>query len=142
MSVRLGPISATFLGNAEIARDPARYSGTIRGHGRDRTSGSGSTGEIRYALVDEGERTRVDIDVTASLTGTLAQFGRLGLVNDLVRRLTDAFSANLQARLRPGEPGGAAGEALAQPARLDLASMLLAVIGARLRLIANRLRGR
>ncbi len=48
MSVKLGPISASFAGSAAIERDDAALRGMIRGAGSDRGTGSRTKGEVTY----------------------------------------------------------------------------------------------
>jgi carbon-monoxide dehydrogenase small subunit len=98
--VKLGPISAEFRGVAQIERDARMHSGRIQGAGSDARSNSATRGDLRYRLIaiDEGS-TRVEIAIAYRLTGTLAQFGRAGLVQDLAARLTAAFAQNVEARL-------------------------------------------
>jgi aerobic carbon-monoxide dehydrogenase small subunit len=105
MSVRLGPISASFDGSAVIEREDAALRGVIRGAGRDRGTGSRTKGEVAYRLEpeDEGRQTRVLLSVEYSLQGALAQFSRSGIARDLGRRLVADFASNLNARLA-GEP--------------------------------------
>ena len=67
------------------------------------------------------------------LTGPLAQFGRSGMVRDLVRRIGEAFAQNIDAEL--AEPGGLA----ATTRRHTLALQLLAD---RVRAMMSRLLGR
>ena len=50
MSVKLGPISASFAGSAGIERDDAALRGVIRGAGSDRGTGSRTKGEVAYRL--------------------------------------------------------------------------------------------
>ena len=42
---------------------------------------------------------KVSKTIRVLLVGPLAQFGRSGIVNDLVSRITEAFARNLEARL-------------------------------------------
>ena len=87
LSIRLGPITGAFTGEARVIRDQAKQRGTVLGAGRDRLSASRATAEIEYALAAEqaGAATRVDITVRTLLFGPLAQFGRSAIVDDLVR---------------------------------------------------------
>ena len=100
MTVKLGPITATFSGEAHIARDDAARRGSISGGGRDRFTRSRVAAELAYAVhpAPGPGGTQVDIDVRALLTGPLAQFSRGGIVEDLAARLTHMFAANLERR--------------------------------------------
>ncbi|HZU89827.1 MAG TPA: 2Fe-2S iron-sulfur cluster-binding protein [Stellaceae bacterium] len=137
LRIKIGPIAAEFAGTAEIERDPADHSGTIRGNARDRRSNSATRGVIRYRLrrAEEGA-TRIDLSVGYTLTGTLAQFSRSDLVQDIGRRLVRAFGENLEARLAaPDRPVMAAAE-------LNAGALLISVLLARLRRWLASWRGR
>ncbi len=99
ITVKMGPISAAFAGEAIIQFDDAKQSGSISGQGRDGGSGSSVRGEVRFALTPTATGTHIDITVGYAITGMLGQFARAGIVNDLASRLTEDFAANLQARL-------------------------------------------
>jgi carbon-monoxide dehydrogenase small subunit len=100
MAVKLGPITANFTGRARITRDDSTRSGVIVGSGNDKGGGSRAAGEVEYAVRHAGSgQTRVDLTIRALLAGPLAQFGRSGIVDDLVTKMTERFSANLEARL-------------------------------------------
>jgi carbon-monoxide dehydrogenase small subunit len=101
MTVKLGPISANFNGEARISRDDAARRGSISGGGRDRLTHSRVAGELTYTISpgSEGVNTRVDIDVRALLAGPLAQFGRSGIVEEVAARLGRTFAANLERQM-------------------------------------------
>jgi carbon-monoxide dehydrogenase small subunit len=104
--VKLGPISADFLGAARIERDVDTLSGRIVGIGSDQRSRSSTQGEIRYRLVpsEQGAATRVELSIGYSLKGMLAQIARDGLVRDLAARLTADFARNLDRHLSGKAP--------------------------------------
>jgi uncharacterized protein len=100
MNVKLGPIVAAFKGQGKMELDHAAKSGVVSGQGNDRKSGSRVKGQARFVLVPVGESaTRVDVTVVYSITGSLAQFSRGGIVRELATRMTEAFADNLKARL-------------------------------------------
>jgi carbon monoxide dehydrogenase subunit G len=123
-SVKLGPIAATFSGNAEVAFDEAAHKGEIAGSGSDRRSGSRARAAVSFALVDDNAGTRVDILADYSLAGTLAQFNRGGIVRDVAQRLTAQFAETLQIALAAVTP---------TPAPVDAGKLLARVIWGRLR---------
>jgi carbon-monoxide dehydrogenase small subunit len=106
LRVKIGPIAATFSGEARVERNPADLSGRITGIGNDRRSRSSTQGEIRYRLmpIERGATTRVDLSIGYTLTGMLAQVGRPGLVRDLAARLIAEFAGNLDRRLSGASP--------------------------------------
>ena len=100
MAVKLGPITANFTGRARITRDDKKRSGVIIGSGKDKGGGSRAAGEVEYAVRDAGTgQTAVDLTIRALLAGPLAQFGRSGIADELVTKMTERFSNNLEARL-------------------------------------------
>ena len=107
MAVKLGPITANFTGRARITRDDNSRSGVIVGSGNDKGGGSRAAGEVEYAVRDAGSgETTVELTIRALLAGPLAQFGRSGIVDDLVNKMTERFAANLEARLSGLAPAG------------------------------------
>jgi carbon-monoxide dehydrogenase small subunit len=134
--IKIGPIAAEFEGAADAVRDVSAHSGSIQGSARDARSNSATRGEIRYALVEEkaGAATRVDVDVSYTLTGTLAQFGRSSIVQDIAQRMTAAFAQNLQARLDQGDggPGGSL-QGQAPAVELDAGSLFFSVLWKRIK---------
>jgi aerobic carbon-monoxide dehydrogenase small subunit len=139
MRVKIGPIAAEFRGVADIERDEGSYSGRIVGAGSDVRSSSATRGMISYRLLPtaDGQSTQVALTIGYTLTGTLAQVGRAGIVQDVALRLTAAFAQNLEARL-----GGKAAADLPQAdAGLDAGSLMLSVIAGRFREFFKRLFG-
>lgn len=120
MRVKLGPIVAAFAGEGELVMNDATYTGTIRGQGMDRKNNSRVRAEVEFKATEQGAATRVDIAVDFSLTGTLAQFSRGALVEEITQRLSAEFARNLEARLaaattptgRPAEIPAKTGETL------------------------------
>jgi len=108
MTVRFGPIRAAFAGEARLRREPSGDAGRLTGGGSDARSGSRAKGEVRWRLVPQQDgRTRVDVELLYQLGGSLAQFGRGGLVADFAERLTKTFAGNVEARLTGAEPAKA-----------------------------------
>jgi aerobic carbon-monoxide dehydrogenase small subunit len=138
LAIKLGPIAATFDGEARVVRDAATQRGMILGAGRDRLGASRASGELEYQLRPEqgAAATRLDITVRALLLGPLAQFGRSGIVSDLASRITDMFARNLERRMA-GVPD-AADEATA----LRAGSLLSAAIAQRMKKALARLLGK
>lgn len=151
LKVKLGPIAAAFVGEADLERNDEVYRGTLRGSGRDGRSGSRAKGEVVYQLAEEndGAATGVDVTVDYSLAGSLAQFSRVGIVNDLAQRLSAEFARNLEDRLARAtgtQPGGAGTQDTGQgpapmpetAAELRAGKLLWSVIWARIRRFFRR----
>ncbi len=99
ISVKLGPIAATFEGRAELTRDDAAMAGTIEGRGVDRRGGNRGQVKLVYAVEPHERGTGVAIDADVNLSGAIAQFGRSGLISEMSSRLIDEFVACLEAKL-------------------------------------------
>jgi carbon monoxide dehydrogenase subunit G len=99
LSVKLGPMTASFEGKATIAADPGSRSATIDGRGVDKKGGSRGQVKVVYEIVEEGTGSRVKVDADVTLSGPVAQFGRTGLINEMSRRLIGDFVSCLEAKL-------------------------------------------
>src|SRR6201991_2024504 len=100
ITVKLGPIVASFAGDGEMKLDDTAWRGSVIGGGVDRKSASRVKGEASFSLDDPTPReTRVDVKVDYAIAGSLAQFSRGGIVKELATRMTDAFAQNLKAKL-------------------------------------------
>jgi carbon monoxide dehydrogenase subunit G len=100
VSVKLGPLAATFDGSAKVTPDPATRTGLIDGKGSDRRGGSRGAVKVTYALVEDGpSSTKVSVDADVTLSGAAAQFGRGGLINEMSQRLISEFVACCEAKL-------------------------------------------
>jgi carbon-monoxide dehydrogenase small subunit len=127
-TVKLGPIAASFSGEARIERNDENYSGVILGGGQDARASSRATGEIEYRLsaLAAGAATKVDLEIRALIAGPLAQFGRGGIVEDLTKRIVDVFSRNIEAGL------SGHGDRVVSDTSLQAGSLLKDLVKARL----------
>jgi carbon monoxide dehydrogenase subunit G len=100
VSVKLGPMTAAFEGDATITPDPEARSAHISGKGVDKRGGSRGQVNVDYSLSDaDGAGTRVAIEADVTLSGPAAQFGRTGLINEISKRLIGEFVDCLEAKL-------------------------------------------
>lgn len=117
--VQLGPIKAAFAGDAEVTRDEATHSGTIKGAGRDGKNASRVNASVEYQLLSvDDHTTRITLKVDYSMTGTLAQFSRGGIVKEIAASITKIFAGNLEKMLAANAapaPASIPGEAAAAP---------------------------
>jgi carbon-monoxide dehydrogenase small subunit len=135
-TAKVGPIRAAFNGVAQIEPDDATRTGRILAAGLDASGGSRAACEIAYELHaqsgdEAGERTTVNVVMGALLAGPLAQFGRSGIVEDLVAQITATFATNIAANLN--------GEATREAQPLEAGSLLTRVLLRRLRSFLQRL---
>jgi carbon monoxide dehydrogenase subunit G len=140
MKIKVGPITASFAGKAIVERDEQNFSGTVEGSGADSGSSSRAKATMRYALtpLEGGMVTEVAIEADIVLSGSLAQFGRSDIINDISARLTDAFVSNLQTRLAAGAEGS---ETVPSPKEIDAISLVVFVLWKRFLRFLGRLRG-
>jgi carbon monoxide dehydrogenase subunit G len=141
MSVKVGPMAATFSGNIAIDSHRENWSCVVSGKGADSGSGSRASGSLTYSLADGSTpaTTRVDIVSDINLAGPLAQFSKGPIVQEIANRITAAFVANFESRLSAGP--GSGDTAVASPAALtppqqqplDAGGLLWAVLRDRLR---------
>lgn len=99
LAVKMGPMSAAFEGKCVVEPDPATMSATIQGRGVDKKGGSRGQVKVLYRVSAEGDGSRVEVDADISLSGPAAQFGRVGLINEMSKRLIDEFVGCLEAKL-------------------------------------------
>jgi carbon monoxide dehydrogenase subunit G len=104
LSVKLGPMAASFEGKAIVTPDPATRSATIDGKGVDRSGGSRGQVKLSYSIVPEGNGSKVSVHADVSLSGPVAQFGRTGLINEMSKRLIGEFVQCLEAKLAAETP--------------------------------------
>jgi carbon-monoxide dehydrogenase small subunit len=132
MAVKLGPITASFRGTATLQRDEDAYRGEIAGAGADGTGASRARGRVVYSVAptNDGAAAHIDLVLDFALQGVLAQFGRSGLVKDLVRRLVREFAGNLAASL--------GGENTPAPRALRVGALGWSVLWTRLKALFRR----
>lgn len=101
MTVKLGPVKANFTGEATIIPDEAAQSGVINGLGSDKKHGARAKGKVVYHLeeAEGGAATLVKVVVDYTISGTLAQFARGGIVDAVAAQITRDFAENLNAEL-------------------------------------------
>lgn len=142
VTVKLGPMSFSFEGEATVSVDEADHSGVIEGKGTDRKGGSRGSVRVRYALAPVGtaddrpsdaptpERTRVSLETDLTLAGPAAQFGRTGLIEEVSKRLLGELARCLEARLAAATPEAAAA---IRAADVGAGSLLVGAMTERLR---------
>ena len=99
VSAKLGPLTASFEGEATVVADPATHSASIKGKGVDKRGGSRGRMSVVYQLKETDGGTEVDIEANVNLAGAAAQFGRSGLIREISNRLIGEFAECLEAKL-------------------------------------------
>ena len=139
VSVKLGPMTAGFEGEASVTSDAEALTGRISGKGIDKRGGSRGQVKVDYAVspADGGSQVVVDADITIS--GAAAQFGRTGLINQMSQRLIMDFVACLEAKLEASDQEAAAG---IEAADVKGVSLLASTVGSNLSSGVKKLFGR
>jgi len=101
MKVSLGPMKISFNGDGNVVLDTENWVGRLSGGGRDVGSGSTAEGEVEWrVLPGEASGSSIRVNLSWRLSGSLAQFNRAGLVQDVIQRLASIFVSNLEASLK------------------------------------------
>ncbi|MGB0683222.1 MAG: 2Fe-2S iron-sulfur cluster-binding protein [Magnetovibrionaceae bacterium] len=122
ISVKMGPMGASFTGTGHLVLDDAEHKGQLTGEGHDALSHTTAQGDVTFhATASRDGGTTVGIELAYALKGPLAQFSRGGIARDLANRLTGLFAANLEKALTSGETPSPQQEAAAG---LNLSSLV------------------
>ena len=108
ISVRLGPMTAGFEGQATVSSDAANHTGHIAGKGVDRRGGSRGQVAVDYSISANDGGSAVSVDADIKISGAAAQFGRTGLINQISQRLIQDFVNCLEAKLEAEDQAAAA----------------------------------
>lgn len=130
VEAKLGPMTATFEGDATVTPNEETKSGHISGKGADRRGGSRGQVAVDYRLEPDGDGTHVYVDADVTLSGSAAQFGRTGLIKEISNRLVADFVLCLEGKLGAEtiEEAQAVTAADVKPAGLLLSSLWAAVV--------------
>ena len=99
VEAKLGPITATFDGEAAVVSDAVARTGTVSGKGVDRRGGSRAQLTVAYELEPIAGGTRVSVDADVVLSGAAAQFGRIGLLKEMTGKIIGEFVHCVEAKL-------------------------------------------
>ena len=104
-----GSVRAQFIGEASCTRDQLNKTGAVIGGGRDSLSNSRASGELQFRMSSGQQHSTVlDINLTSTLQGILAQFSRPAIVNDFASFIIEEFCEKLSRRLQNSGKNGAA----------------------------------
>ncbi len=115
--VKVGPMSMTYKGQAEIAdRDDAARSAAMRVQARESRGQGTANAAVQIKLAEEGGGTRATLATELKLSGRAAAMGR-GVITDVSQALVSEFAENLARMLSPqSDAGDGAGEQSSEPA--------------------------
>jgi hypothetical protein len=101
VSVRLGPVSLTFKGQARFEDvDDAARAARVKADGKDAKGRGGANATVDFAVEPGEGGSTVNIHTKLMLSGPVAQYGRgVGMVQALATQLIDQFADALKAEL-------------------------------------------
>lgn len=99
VSAKLGPMTATFEGDAKVTADHDTMTGAVTGKGVDKSGGSVGQVKVAYQVEPIESGTQVTVDADVILSGPAAQFGRTGLIKEMSNRLIAEFVQCVEAKL-------------------------------------------
>jgi len=105
VSAKVGPFQASFEGEAKVKYDEDTKKVEFDGKGVDRKGASRGKMTMSCTLLPEGNATRVDVSADVQLSGSIAQFGRTGLVTEIANQLVAEFVKNAEIELGNRNPG-------------------------------------
>jgi carbon monoxide dehydrogenase subunit G len=132
MSVKVGPMAAAFDGEVAIESRPQEWTAIVSGKGADARSSSRATGAMTYRLSEGGSpgATRVDVASDINLAGSLAQFGKGAVMQEVANRITAEFVRNFERGLSTapgaGEASPSQSPSASQP--LDAGNLLWSIV--------------
>jgi len=132
VTVRLGPVTAAFEGEATIAEaDRGSRTARIDASGIDRRGNNRARASIAYEIHERDNGSHVRLHGTIRLTGALAQMGRGGIVQDVADRLTAQFAEQLRDKLtRSGHAADTDADVREPPRAIEGTRLAWAVIAA------------
>lgn len=114
VTVKLGPVTASFEGEATITEtDHEARLARIEASGIDRHGNNRAKASIAYEIQERDGGSQVRLQGTIRLTGTLAQMGRSGIIQDVADHLTAQFAENLREKL--AQRGHEVGDKVQEP---------------------------
>ncbi len=99
VTAKLGPMTATFEGEATVESDDEARAGKVDGRGVDRKGGSRGQVKVSYRVEPHDDGSQVTIDASVTLSGAAAQFGRTGIIKEMSNRLLGDFVECVEAKL-------------------------------------------
>ena len=129
VSAKVGPFQASFEGEAKVEYDEDAKKVEFDGKGVDRKGASRGKMSMLCTLLPEGNATRVDVTADVQLSGSIAQFGRTGLLTEIANQLVAEFVKNAEAELGNRSTGASGTNSL--PIDASTKDVLQAPLGSR-----------
>ena len=107
VSAKVGPFQASFEGEADVSYNDADHSVQLEGKGVDRRGASRGKATMVCGLTANGNVTQVAVEADVQLSGTIAQFGRTGLITEIANVIVADFVRNAEAEITSASPEAA-----------------------------------
>lgn len=99
MSVKVGPLSATYAGTVSFTLDDAAKAATVHAKGQGKAGmGSADMRMISNVIALSDSETRVTVDADLTVSGILAQFGR-GMIEQVSKKMFGDFTSAVKQEL-------------------------------------------
>jgi aerobic carbon-monoxide dehydrogenase medium subunit len=131
---KVGPASVSYRGTVRLeSADEEQHELVLRASGQDRRGQGSASATITVTLTASDDGTHVDVTTNATITGTLARFGRSGMIHDVADLLMQQFAACVEGKLsgREVSPKGQA---------IRGGTLVLSLLKARARRLLSRVR--
>jgi aerobic carbon-monoxide dehydrogenase medium subunit len=98
--VKVGPASASYQGTVRLESvDEKAKTLVLRASGNDKRGQGSASATMSIRLHQADRRTRVEVGSNINITGTLARFGRSGMIEDVANVLMRQFAACVDGKL-------------------------------------------
>lgn len=135
--VKLGPIALQFRTDIErVEADEAGRRVVLLAKAQEARGRGGAEARIESSLADVEGGAEVTIVTDLELQGTVAQYGRGGIVADVSAQLTRQFAECVAAEVVAGETPASAGARAEAPAVAPIGGVRLTLVALRRRLAA------
>jgi carbon monoxide dehydrogenase subunit G len=113
VSVRLGPVGLSFRGTVVFEEiDETALFVRASARGADEKGRGGADAKVRFGLEPIPEGTRVKVETTLNLSGSVAQYGRAsGIIRGVANQITADFANNLKSQITADRATEAPGQA-------------------------------
>lgn len=99
MSVKVGPLSASYKGTVSFELNEADRSATVHAKGQGKAGmGSAEMRMVSSVIEVSGEETKVAVESDLTVSGVLAQMGR-GMIEQVSRKMFKDFTDNVKQEL-------------------------------------------
>jgi len=99
MSVKVGPLSATYAGTVSFELDEASKAATVHAKGQGKAGmGSADMRMVSNVIEVSDSETKVTVDSDLTVSGILAQFGR-GMIEQVSKKMFKEFTDTVKQEL-------------------------------------------